>query len=78
LTTIVGLTYHDAFGRFPAAYIAGKNGRPMHSWRVLTRPFLGRQDVYDQYHFDEPWDDLNNRRLEELRALLTIAGGKAK
>src|SRR5271168_5107175 len=32
--------YHDQYGSFPPAYIADKNGRPMHSWRVLLLPFL--------------------------------------
>ena len=29
--------YHDAYGRFPPAYVAGPEGKPMHSWR-LTAP----------------------------------------
>ncbi|MBM4093450.1 MAG: DUF1559 domain-containing protein, partial [Planctomycetes bacterium] len=28
------MNYHDTYKRFPAAYIADENGRPMHSWRV--------------------------------------------
>lgn len=55
--------YHDTYGSFPPAYIADKNGRPMHSWRVLILPFMEQQQVYDLYRFDEPWDGPNNRRL---------------
>lgn len=55
--------YHDRYHSFPPTYILDANGKPMHSWRVLLLPFLGRQDLYDQYHFDEPWDGPRNRRL---------------
>jgi hypothetical protein len=30
--------YHDKYGCLPPAYIADKNGRPLHSWRVLILP----------------------------------------
>ena len=33
-------SYHQTNGRFPPAYIADKNGKPMYSWRVLILPFL--------------------------------------
>ena|SRR5271157_353196 len=32
--------YHQANGCFPPAYIADKNGKPMHSWRVLILPYM--------------------------------------
>lgn len=55
--------YHDVHGEFPPAYIADKNGKPMHSWRVLILPFMEGRNVYDKYHFDEPWDGPRNRQL---------------
>jgi len=55
--------YHDIYGSFPPPYIADKNGKPMHSWRVLILPFMEQQHLYDQYSFDEPWDGPNNKRL---------------
>ena len=39
--------YHDKYGSFPPAYIADKNGRPMHSWRVLLLPFLEFGPLYE-------------------------------
>ena len=57
--------YLQANGRFPPAYLADKQGRPMHSWRVLLLPFLGQKSLYDQYRFDEPWDSPNNRRVTD-------------
>jgi prepilin-type processing-associated H-X9-DG protein len=57
--------YHDKYGSFPPAYIADKNGRPMHSWRVLLLPFLEFDSLYKQYRFDEPWNGPHNRLLAE-------------
>jgi prepilin-type processing-associated H-X9-DG protein len=58
--------YHDAYGSFPPAYIADKNGRPMHSWRVLILPFLEQKPLYDLYDLNEPWDGPNNRKLADV------------
>jgi prepilin-type processing-associated H-X9-DG protein len=55
--------YHDVHGTFPPAYIPDENGRQKHSWRVLILPHMGRQDVFGQYDFDEPWDGPSNSRL---------------
>ncbi|NUQ63252.1 MAG: DUF1559 domain-containing protein [Pirellulales bacterium] len=55
--------YHDTYGSFPPAYLADKNGKPMHSWRVLLLPFLEQQALYEQYNFDEPWDSPANQRI---------------
>jgi prepilin-type processing-associated H-X9-DG protein len=59
-------SYHDAYGCFPPAYLADRNGRPMHSWRVLILPWLEQKAIYGRYRFDEPWDGPNNRRLHDL------------
>jgi prepilin-type processing-associated H-X9-DG protein len=55
--------YHSANGCFPPAYIADKNGQPMHSWRVLILPYLDRDLLYKQYNFSEPWNGPNNKKL---------------
>lgn len=55
--------YDDDFGTLPPAYIVDANGRPMHSWRVLLLPYLGHQELYARYRFDEPWNGPNNHRL---------------
>ena len=62
--------YHDTYGSLPPAYVADKNGRLMHSWRVLILPFLEEKALYDQYRFDEPWDGLNNRKLADRNVRL--------
>jgi hypothetical protein len=61
------LNYDAKYGALPPAYIVDKNGRPMHSWRVLILPFLGRDDLYKRYDFAEPWDGPNNRQLLATR-----------
>jgi prepilin-type processing-associated H-X9-DG protein len=57
--------YHDAQGRFPAAYLADQQGRPMHSWRVLLLPMIEEQRNYEKYKFDEPWDSPHNLTLAD-------------
>jgi hypothetical protein len=67
--------YHDEHASFPPAYLVDKEGKPAHSWRVLLLPYLGRQDLYDAYRFDEPWDGPNNRKLEDqLRDVYSCPG----
>lgn len=56
-------SYHDTNGHFPPAYLAGSDGKPAHSWRVLLLPFIEQQDLYKAYRFDEPWDGPSNRQL---------------
>jgi prepilin-type processing-associated H-X9-DG protein len=58
--------YHDTYRSFPPAYIADKEGRPIHSWRVLLLPFLGCSALYEQYRFDEPWNGPHNRTLASV------------
>ncbi len=56
-------SYHDTYGRFPSASVPDAKGRPAHSWRVLILPFLGYEDLYQKYDFNEPWDGPNNSLL---------------
>jgi hypothetical protein len=57
--------YEAEKGHFPPAYIPDKNGKPMHSWRVLMLPYLGRKDLYEQYDFTEPWNGPHNQLLAD-------------
>jgi hypothetical protein len=56
-------SYQAEWRSFPPAVTTDKNGRPMHSWRVLILKELGWSQLYKQYDFDEPWDGPNNRKL---------------
>jgi prepilin-type processing-associated H-X9-DG protein len=55
--------YHDQNGHYPPAFVADKDGKPMHSWRVLLLPYLGEQGLYAQYNMNEPWDSPHNMAL---------------
>jgi hypothetical protein len=55
--------YCSANGSYPPQYQTDREGRPAHSWRVLILPFLGYQELYECYRFDEPWDGPHNRLL---------------
>ncbi len=59
--------YHDIYGTFPSAVIAGNDGRPAHSWRVLVLPYCGQPDLYDQYDFDRSWDAPSNITLQDKK-----------
>jgi hypothetical protein len=59
--------YHQANGHFPPAYIADKNGKPMHSWRVLILPYMEMDSLYKMYNFNEPWDSPNNKKVAAYR-----------
>ena len=58
--------YEQHYGCLPPASIADANGKPMHSWRVLILPFMEREELYDAYSFDEPWDGPNNKKLHNI------------
>lgn len=36
---------------------------PHYSWRVALLPYLGHQDLFDQYNFKEPWDSAANKKV---------------
>ncbi len=55
--------YHEATNHLPPAYLTGPDGKPWHSWRILLLPYIGENDFYTRYNFDEPWDGPNNRQL---------------
>ncbi len=56
-------SYHDTYGAFPAAAIYSKEGKPLLSWRVALLPFLNQDNLYKQFHLDEPWDSEHNKKL---------------
>ena len=71
--------YYGIHGSFPPAFVRGRDGKPAHSWRVLILPFLGRQDLYDNYNFDEPWDGPHNIRLaDQMPRVLACPSGAGR
>lgn len=72
--------YHDVYKRFPPAYSMGKNGNGKHpvSWRVLITPFIERNDIFESYAFDEPWDSEHNKKVTaDMPSVFRIGGAPA-
>ena len=57
--------YHAQYGSFPPAFVAGDDGQPAHSWRVLLLPFIDQQTLYAKYSFAEPWNGPHNKKLAQ-------------
>ena len=55
--------YRAEHGTYPPAYVADKDGKPMHSWRVLLLPYLGEHSLYAMYNMNEPWNGPVNSTL---------------
>ncbi len=57
--------FHDVYGRFPKSASRNESGDTLLSWRVHLLPFLGHEDLYNQFVLEEPWDSTTNRPLVE-------------
>ena len=55
--------YHDANGHFPPLANFGADGLPKLSWRVALLPYLAEDELYNEFHQDEPWDSPHNKAL---------------
>jgi hypothetical protein len=62
--TLATINYADSRrGRLPTQAVYGADGKPLLSWRVLILPYLEQDDLYRQFHLDEPWDGPHNKKL---------------
>jgi hypothetical protein len=52
-------------GSLPPPAISDEQGKPLLSWRVALLPHLGQDELYDQFHLNEPWDSPHNLTLLE-------------
>lgn len=70
--------YHDSFQTFPKAGGPAKESDTQKdglSWRVQLLPYLDQQDLYEQFHLDEPWDSEHNKTLiEKMPAIFQVPG----
>jgi hypothetical protein len=55
--------YNDTYQHLPPQATYDKNGKPMLSWRVMILPFIEQQNLYNQFHLNEPWDSEHNKKL---------------
>jgi prepilin-type processing-associated H-X9-DG protein len=71
--------YIDRHKSFPPSYSADAAGKPLLSWRVLILPFLEANDLYKEFHLDEPWDSPHNKalipRMPDVFACPSTRGG---
>jgi hypothetical protein len=56
-------TYRDVNGSFPPACSYDREGRPLHSWRLLIKPYLDASVTYDSCHRSEPWNSPYNKEV---------------
>jgi hypothetical protein len=61
LATITYADQHET--RLPAVANFDKGGKALLSWRVHLLPYLGEQELYKEFHLDEPWDSDHNKKL---------------
>lgn len=57
------LNFEVSHGSFPTAYTKDKQGNKLLSWRVHILPYLEAEELYNQFHLDEPWDSPHNKKL---------------
>lgn len=55
--------HHAAFKSLPDRAIRDADGKPLLSWRVKILPFIEQNELYGQFHLDEPWDSEHNIKL---------------
>jgi hypothetical protein len=71
--------YHDANKGFPAQASLDKQGKPLLSWRVHLLPYLAEEELYKEFHLDEPWDSEHNKKLiARMPPVFTSPGLKAE
>lgn len=65
--SLAALLYEKKNGKPLPVFSKDKNGKPLHSWRVLILPWLGTQEreLYEKIRLDEPWDSDYNRRFHQ-------------
>jgi hypothetical protein len=56
------LNYEQAYKKLPDD-IKDADGNPILSWRVQLLPFLDEQQLYSEFHLDEPWNSPHNSEL---------------
>jgi hypothetical protein len=62
----------------PPAVVYGEEGKPLYSWRVLILPYIEQNDLFQEFHLNEPWDSPHNiRLLEKMPATYAPPAGKA-
>ena len=73
------MNFNDANGTMPLPALCDQKGKPLLSWRVALLPYIEQENLYNQFHFDEPWDSPNNKKLlEKMPKVYAPVHGKTK
>jgi len=57
--------------------VYGPDGTPLYGWRVLILPYIEQDELYHEFHLDEPWDSEHNiRLLDRMPATYAAPGSK--
>jgi prepilin-type processing-associated H-X9-DG protein len=59
-------TYYDVRQSLPPAYTVDKDGKPLHSWRVLILPYMEQTALYERIRLNEPWDSPYNSQFHDV------------
>lgn len=57
--------YESTYAKMPARFSTDDDDKPLLSWRVHMLPYYGEQQLYSEFHLDEPWDSEHNSKLIE-------------
>jgi hypothetical protein len=57
--------YLDANRKLPLPFSVDKDGKRLHSWRVLLLPYLNEEKLYKSIRLDEPWDSEYNKQFHK-------------
>lgn len=68
--------YEKKEGHLPPHAIYSKEGKPLLSWRVILLPSINREDLYNRFRLDEPWNSSHNiKLLKEIPEYYTMYRG---
>lgn len=54
--------FHAANNGLPNSVYVSEYGKK-YSWRIAILPYIGEQEIYDQYRFNEEWNSPHNTRV---------------
>jgi hypothetical protein len=57
--------YQNQHKSLPAWASFDEDKNPLLSWRVLILPQLGEEEIFNEFHHNEPWDSPHNLQLLE-------------
>lgn len=69
--------YAADYGTYPPNATRDQSGKKLHSWRVLILPYLGEDELYNQFDLSVPWDDVHHMQVTEIPSVYRHPNGNA-